>query len=472
MRVFIESHGCRLNQAEGDAMGALLAGAGHVRVDEVEGAELIVVNGCTVTHGADADARKRIRALHKLRPDARVVVTGCFANMHADLAAELPGVAAVLGNAEKDDIVRIASTLEARPRTRLPVIQALTPLSRAREGRRPHIQRPPLTHLPAAPSSRRTRAYLRVQDGCNYQCSFCIVPQVRGRSRSLPSGEAAAQLQRLLAAGIPEVALTGVHLGTWGWEMGERRPGLARLLRELDTVLRGSLDTPGRVRLGSLDPHELSSDIIDVVANGAPRLARHVHLPVQSGDDGVLARMRRSHRRADLGRAVQELARRVSGVAIGTDMIVGFPGEDDAAFEASVGLFDELPLHYAHVFRYSPREGTEAAGWTDRADPDQSSRRNAVLRQRVARNWLRFRESQLGETLEVIVWRRRARTSGRLVGLTDNYIKVEFDGPDALMGGRARVRLEAVRGERSSGVLVAPGWDAPDMPDMPDMPTG
>ena len=446
MKVAIESHGCRLNQAEGDGLARLLGEAGHELVADPADADCFVLNGCTVTHDADADARKRIRAVHRLRPEAQIVVTGCFANAHPQLAAELPGVSAVLGNVEKDEL----ASLLARPPQGLIHLESLT---KKRDGKRPVISAPRMADLPVAGPPKRARAYLKVQDGCNYQCSFCIVPQVRGRSRSVPLATARAQLRELVAEGRPEVALTGVHLGTWGWEMGLRKPGLAGLVEGLLEEVGDS-----RLRLGSLDPHELSDALVALMRQHAPKLCRHLHLPVQSGDDGILAAMRRAHRDADLRKSLPRAVAAIDGVAIGSDIIVGFPGEDEAAFERSVALFDELPLHYAHVFTYSPRAGTHAAELHERRElrvaPEVARRRNAVLRERVARNWLAFRRGQLGQELEVMVWRRRHKKTGKLVGLTDNYIKVQFDGADALLGRRARIRLDELDGACTVGTLV------------------
>jgi threonylcarbamoyladenosine tRNA methylthiotransferase MtaB len=443
MKVAIESHGCRLNQAEGDGLARLLREAGHELVDDPAQADYFVLNGCTVTHDADADARRRIRAVHRLDANTKILVTGCFANAHPELAAELPGVEAVFGNVEKDELPAALAT----PTQGLIRLDSLT---RKRPGQRPLIAAARMADLPVASPKNRARAYLKVQDGCNYQCSFCIVPQVRGRSRSVELETARSQMRELVAEGRPEVALTGVHLGTWGWDIGQREGGLASLVEGLLSEVGES-----RIRLGSLDPHELSPQLVDLMAREAPRLCRHFHLPVQSGDDGILAAMRRAHRDEDLRRSLPAAVAAVRGVAIGSDIIVGFPGEDEGAFERSVALFDDLPLHYAHVFTYSPRAGTHAAELHERPDlrvaPDVAKRRNRVLRDRVARNWHAFRETQLGEELEVMVWRRRHRKTGKLVGLTDNYIKVQFEGPDEMLGRSARVRLEALEGETSLG---------------------
>jgi threonylcarbamoyladenosine tRNA methylthiotransferase MtaB len=451
MKVAIESHGCRLNQAEGDGLGRLLREAGHEVVDDVNDADFFVLNGCTVTHDADADARRRVRAVHRNNAAVKIVVTGCFANAHPELAAELPGVHTVLGNVEKDELAQVLDST-----TGAGALIRLESLTRHRPGQRPRIASAPMAALPSATSGRRARAYLKVQDGCNYQCSFCIVPQVRGRSRSVSISEARSALRELVRDGRPEVALTGVHLGTWGWERGLRDTGLSGLVEALLCDVGGS-----RLRLGSLDPHELQPSLVELMRKEAPRLCRHLHLPVQSGDDGVLHAMRRAHRDSDLRERLPRVAEHVPGVAIGSDIIVGFPGEDERAFEASVALFDELPLHYAHVFTYSPRAGTHAATLhedaTLRVYPGVAKKRNATIRERVRRNWESFRRSQLEQALDVMVWRTRHKKSGQLVGLTDNYIKVEFEGGDELLGGRARVQLRRLEGERSFGELLEPG---------------
>lgn len=445
LRVFVESHGCRLNQAEGDAMASTLRSVGHQLVDEASDADLIVVNGCTVTHSADADARRRVRALHRASDEAAIVVTGCYANMHPDEAAALPGVRAVVGNVEKEELASVVAALGIGSASLAPAptrrVGALVQLRRGR----PRIERPK-SIMPAASGGTRTRAYLKVQDGCNYQCSFCIVPQVRGRSRSISAQQARTQLAELVAEGRPEVALTGVHLGTWGWDLGQRELGLAGLVEQLLPALG-----PSRLRLGSLDPHELDAALVELIATHAPRLCRHLHLPVQSGDDEVLAQMRRAHRSADLSRSVPMAAERVEGLCIGSDIIVGFPGESETAFERSMALFDDLPIHYAHVFAYSPRAGTDAASLGGRLHPDEMKRRSAALRERVARNWQAFRRSQMGEPLRAMVWKRRHRRSGHLVGLTDNYIKVEFEGDDALRGGLVDLEVVDIDGERTLG---------------------
>ncbi|MCA9716112.1 MAG: MiaB/RimO family radical SAM methylthiotransferase, partial [Myxococcales bacterium] len=339
MRIAFTTLGCRLNQFESDALGRMARESGH-EVVAPEQADVVVVNTCAITHEADADSRQRVRQVTRRRPGARVVVTGCYASASPEEVAALPGVALVVGNHEKESLIeRLARLAPDAPRDAAPVVH-VRPADLARR-RRVAALRPEL-----APE--RSRAYLKIQDGCDYRCSFCIVPSVRGRSASVPAARVAAQLDELVAAGVPEVVLTGVHLGTYGRDLEPRARLDALLTEELIPRLGAS-----RLRLGSLDPHEVSGALIDALErHGGARLCRHLHLPTQSGDDGVLRRMRRAHTSGDLKELTGALARRVPGVALGTDVIVGFPGETDAEFERTRALLESLPLAYLHVFPF------------------------------------------------------------------------------------------------------------------------
>lgn len=416
MRVAFTTLGCRLNQFETDALEQVTRAAGHAVVDIEEPADLVVVNSCTITHDADADTRQVVR--RAARGGARVVVTGCMANSDPDGLAALPGVALVLGNREKERFAELAlGTGESG------VHVAAVDLAR----------RVRMTRLKPAVDPRRSRAYLKIQDGCDYRCSFCIVPQVRGRSASLAVADAQVQLAALVAAGAPEVVLTGVHLGTYGRDL-EPRTDLTGLLRALLPELGSAM-----LRLGSVDPHEVDDPLIDLLATER-RLCRHLHLPVQSGDDGVLRAMRRGHRADDLRRLVPRLAEAVPGISIGTDVIAGFPGETPEAFESTLALLGSLPLAGMHVFTYSEREGTAAATMRPQVDPGERLARTRVLRGLAARKARAFRTTQLGAVVPAVVHRARNHR-GELVALTDNFIKTTLQGPDSLLGRAVRVRL-------------------------------
>ena len=427
MRVAFATLGCRLNQFETDALVRAAQEAGHEIVEFADAADLYVVNSCTITHDADADTRQLVRRAARQVPGARVVVTGCMANADPDALAAMPEVARVLGNREKERFFDLALGSGD---------------DRVHVGATDLTRRLRITRLRPSADPRRSRAYLKIQDGCDYRCSFCIVPQVRGRSSSLPRADACAQLRELVAAGVPEVVLTGVHLGTYGRDL-QPRCDLVALLADLLADLG-----PARLRLGSVDPHEVSPALIDLLA-GDRRLCRHLHLPVQSGDDGVLRAMRRAHTVADLRALVPRLVAAVPGIHLGTDVIAGFPGESEACFAATHALLAGLPLASLHVFSYSEREGTSAVDLPDSVPPAQRLARTRALRQlSVAKN-LEFRRGQLGARCPAVVYRARERRGGRLVALTDNYIKVELDGPDALLGRAIEVELDELDGPRT-----------------------
>ena len=402
-------------------MARMARDAGHRLVDFDADADVYVVNTCTITQDADADARQRIRQAARRAPGARVVVTGCYANRDPAALAALPGVALVLGNRDKD---RWLDRLAAADPQRVDV--AVTALTRST----------PLAALWPDDAPQRSRAQLKIQDGCDYRCSFCIVPAVRGRSASLDPDTIAAQLDALIAAGLPEVVLTGVHLGTYGRDL-PGRPDLRALLERLLPRLGGA-----RLRLGSLDPHEVDAALVALLGAQRARICRHLHLPIQSGDDGVLRRMRRAHTSGDLSDLVPRLAAAIPGIAVGTDVIVGFPGESDAAFERTLALLDALPIAYAHVFAYSPRPGTAAAVMPDPVPDAARSRRSRRLRDLSHAKAAAFRAAQVGAEGLAVVQRRRDRGTGALVALTDNYIEVLVDGPDACLGRAIAVRID------------------------------
>jgi threonylcarbamoyladenosine tRNA methylthiotransferase MtaB len=291
----------------------------------------------------------------------------------------------------------------------------------------------------------RTRAFLKVQDGCNYRCSFCIVPEVRGANRSQQPDRILAEIRRLHAAGFPEVVLTGIHLGTYGRD-------LSPPTSLSDLCLRiASLDEAPRMRLSSLDPHEVKPDLIRLLAE-SPRFCRHLHLPLQSGDEGILRRMRRGHTAAQFRELVERLAAEIPGIAVSGDVIVGFPGEDDEAFRRTYDLLEVLPIAGLHVFSYSRRPGTDAAEHPNQVPKAVKAARSRALRTLAAWKVQAFQRRFLGETLEVVVLDRDG-PGGLLEGLSDNYLRVWFSGDPALKGGVAKVRAEEMTGRGLLGSL-------------------
>src|SRR5574337_401615 len=406
MRVAIKTLGCRQNQSESDALEESLRRDGYTAVGPDDAADLFIINTCSVTNEADADSRQAIRRAVRRNPSARVVVTGCYAQVGAADIAAIPGVALVAGNGEKAQLAELIAGLREQA-------SPFVAVSDIQQSRR-------FASLPTPVGAARSRALLKVQDGCNYRCSFCIVPDTRGPNRSQPIDAALRDLRALVEAGYPEVVLTGTHLGTYGRDLpiGDSIAGLVARMLEVAQ--------PARLRLSSLDPHEVTEELIGCFGR-FDNLCRHLHLPLQSGDEAVLRRMRRPHTADEFGRLVERLAEAVPGIAVGTDVIVGFPGEADAEFEATYRLLDGLPIAYLHVFNYSRRRGTVAATMPNQIPKDVRSARSAALRALSDAKWRRFRQTQVGQSFSAVVLEGRDVRTGRIEALTDNYMTVRLE---------------------------------------------
>jgi threonylcarbamoyladenosine tRNA methylthiotransferase MtaB len=431
MRVYLESTGCRLNQSEIETLGRQFERAGHVLAQAAEGADLCVVNTCAVTGEAARTSRTLLRRLNRANPEAPLVVTGCYAHLAPEAVGALPGVARVVDNLDKERLVPLVlgSAEDAEPFEREPL---------AREGR------------PGALG--RTRAFVKVQDGCDNCCTFCVTTIARGPARSRPLDEVIAEIARLAAAGYQEAVLTGVHLGSYGHDWGERA-GLAVLVRE---VLRR---TPlARLRLSSLEPWDIPPGFFHLWDDA--RLCRHLHLPLQSGCDATLRRMARHTRRGAFARLAAAARAHIPGLGISTDIMVGFPGETDDEFEASYAFVREMDFMKLHVFRYSARPGTAAARM-DGQVPD------AVRRERSARmlalsdeGGRRFYERFVGQVMPVL-WEQVAGATPdgfRNTGLTDNYLRVNLTAPEVLTNRIVPVRLTRLEDQTLLGEWTQQTW--------------
>ena len=417
----ITTLGCRLNQFDSDAIERMAKERGWT-IAKPEEAAVHIVNGCTITHDADADSRQAVRRAHKRAPDARIVVTGCYANSAAPEAAQLAGVSAVIGNGEKHELFELFEGGDAGA----PLIAVDDLRQKARNAA-----------LTPALAPRRARTYLKVQDGCDYKCSFCIVPRVRGKSVSIAVAALVEQLKAIVATGTPEIVLTGVHLGTYGRDLNPRVS-----LTELIAAFVPHLNTC-RLRLGSLDPHEVTDDLVALMLEYPDKICRHLHLPVQSLDSDTLRAMRRAHSAEDFQSAVDKL-RVLPDLCLGTDVITGFPAEDDAAFNRTLATLKAAPLAYMHVFSYSPRRQTEAENLGDPVSKAEKQRRTGALRELSQEKHRAFVASQQGAVRDAVVLRARDRQSGKLVALTDNYIRALCDGPNSLLGKGVRARVLGV----------------------------
>ena len=435
-RIAVTSLGCKLNQAEGEAMRHRCAEAGYEIVPFGQGADVYVVNTCTVTAEADRESRRLARRARRLAPEGgRVILAGCAPQANPD-GMRIPEVDLLLGNAEK---IHLPDHLSV-------------PLRRnGGEARSPEVRVAPMEDgtrfetfsLPHFEG--RTRALLKVQDGCDFSCSFCATTLARGPSRSLDPEACAAQAERLVGDRHIEIVLTGIHLGAYGRDL-EERTTLSRLVRRLLGVRE-----LGRLRLSSVEPGEVTRELIRSVSahsyenatEGGAYVCRHFHIPVQSGDDEVLSRMGRNYRAEPCANKFKEIGRRISGVCLGADFIAGFPGETDSAFERTLEWVRAVPLAYMHVFPYSPREGTEAAAMEKKLSPATVRARVRALGELGDRKWAAFVASQIGVRAEVL-FERRLKDSGFLAGLTDNYIRVLANGPDDWIGRSVPLRLGPV----------------------------
>jgi threonylcarbamoyladenosine tRNA methylthiotransferase MtaB len=423
LRVAITTLGCKVNQADADALMRQLSELA-VQVPFDGPADLYLINSCTVTATADRQSRQLVHRARRRSPAGRVVLTGCLAVVGEGTQLLPDEVDAVFPPARHPELVAYARQLATEPGR-----------SEARPG----------------PRTGRARPFLKLQDGCDHACTYCIVPRARGRSRSvLDPEQARAALGRLAAQGFGEVVLTGIHLGQYGQDL-DPPLSLAGLLAALDGA------GPPRIRLSSIEPRELEPALVEIVA-GSPRFCPHLHVPIQSGDDGNLAAMNRPYRSAEIRDLLQQLRERMPDAALGTDLIAGFPGETEAQFEASLDLVQRAPLTHLHVFPYSPRPGTPAAALPQL--PAAVRRQRAARLRQAGQDRLRaFAAAQLGQTREVLVEELPLQGGERLLsGVTDNYVRVLLPGDEAWVGQLVRVRLEALlpggvalRGARVTG---------------------
>ena len=412
-RFFVQNFGCRATQADGAALESLLALRGFTAAEARESADLVVLNTCTVTAAADEDARHAIRRAHRENPSAQILVTGCYAQRAPQELAAMPGVTWVVGNSHKTQIADFVQIGGAEIPYHGNIDPANINLANIHVGDI-FAQHDFLSAPVEDAAGDRTRPNLKIQDGCNNRCSFCIIPFVRGRSRSAPAGQVLDQV-RNLAARYREVVFSGINLGRWGREPGStmRLAGLIRLLLDETDI--------ARLRLSSVEPMDFSDDLLELMAD-SPRIAPHVHAPLQSGSDRILRRMHRKYRPRHYADRVQKARALMPDAAIGADVMVGFPGESDADFEESRCFIAGLPFTYLHVFTYSERPGTPAAQDAAAVPIPIRKARNRTLRALADAKNRAFRETMVGRTVSAV-------TLHAGEALTGNYLKVELSRP-------------------------------------------
>jgi threonylcarbamoyladenosine tRNA methylthiotransferase MtaB len=487
----VENFGCRATQADGTALERQFESRGLHHAPATQ-ADLVILNTCTVTDSADRDARAAVRRVQRQNPRARIVVTGCYAQRAPEEIAALPGVTCVIGNSHKHQLAEIAlnqfaSQVANQVATRSGTFVPLATLASRGQLLTTHNERPIFvsdifahTELLAAPvfeagfhESDRTRPNLKVQDGCDNRCSFCVIPSVRGQSRSLPLSQIIREINLLVAAGYREVVISGINLGRWGRDLKDQPPASgfrgitiepgsrepqARRLRFEDLIRAILAETRlEKLRLSSVEPMDWTAELIALVA-GSPRIANHAHVPLQSGSDAVLRRMHRKYRPWHYRERIEKIRAAMPTAAIGADVMTGFPGETDAEFEATRRLIADLPFTYLHVFTYSARPGTPAAAMSSQVPVQIARERNKTLRDLAAEKKLAFMQSFAGQSLDAITLSvaRSSPDAEFTEAVTDNYQKLYLKGrheanrwitahiegvaDSALVGSVARVR--------------------------------
>lgn len=430
--------GCKVNQSEMESAARLLREAGVPLIDPARPADLYLVNTCTVTSVADEKSRAAVRRARRANPQARVVVTGCSVQVDPDALARADPAAQLIDNEGKvgllrelETLVRLAGSEGGTGAPHGPIDAALPTLSGVDA-----IAASPVDGIADDRASvERTRAFVKVQDGCSFFCTYCIIPTARGPERSLSPEAVLADVRRALAVGHREIVLTGINIGTYdgGWsERGARGSHTRSALTLAGLVRRILAETPvERIRLSSIEPQHVDDELLETWATGAPRTLPHLHLPLQSGDDGVLRRMGRRYLAVDYARVVERVRAAIPGVAVHADVIVGFPTEDDAAFARTVALVRRLELAGLHVFRYSERPGTPATRMTGQVDGRTRKARAAELLEVSARARAAFARRGLGTVTRVLVETRL--DDRRWIGHAEDYVLVAVDPKRAVI---------------------------------------
>jgi threonylcarbamoyladenosine tRNA methylthiotransferase MtaB len=424
--------GCKVNRFESAYLEEALSRAGCRPALDGDPADLSVVNTCIVTRTAAHQSRQAVRKALRESPGARVAAIGCYAQVFPEELAAIEGLALIAGNAFKG---RVPELVLGDTSTKLQIV-----------GTGPFNGRMPFDRMPLTRFSDRSRAFVKIQDGCESFCNYCIVPFARGPCRSLPAPEALSMLESLARFGYREAVLTGIHLGKYGADL-EGAANLATLLRKI-----GEAGLPMRIRLSSLEPSEIGEELIDMAVSER-WLCPHFHIPLQSGDDGVLKRMNRGYRAREFAERVAMIHDRIPHGAVGADVMCGFPGESDAAHRNTVALIRDLPLSYLHVFPYSRRRGTPAWGFDCQVGPDTIKARAAEMRTVGEEKRRAFYRTCLGRRFTVLAQVRDPGKEGQWKGISDNYLPVGFQAESGVANRLLEVRMDRVVGNRLEGTI-------------------
>ncbi|NUO81123.1 tRNA (N(6)-L-threonylcarbamoyladenosine(37)-C(2))-methylthiotransferase MtaB [candidate division KSB1 bacterium] len=421
--------GCRLNQAETALISNRFRAQGYDIVDERAASDVCVINSCTVTEGADSKCRQLVRQVLRRNPNTFVAVVGCYAQIGAEALKQIEGIDLIIGTQDKLRVLDFIDEPLKLPEPRLV---------------RSRMTKDPFTIAANDLSAPTTRANLKIQDGCDFMCSFCVIPFARGRARSRAFWDIQREALQLINAGHQELVLTGVNIGTYSFEE-----------KTFLDVVKMLLTIPAlkRLRISSIEPTTIPYELIDLMAD-SDVLCPHLHIPVQSGDDAVLAAMKRLYTRSEFEAFIEHAQRRIPHALIATDMMIGFPNETEAAFQASCDLLMNAPLAYAHVFTFSERDGTAASKYANHVSSQKKKARSARLHELSEQKKRQFYERSVGQTLRVLTEEQEA--DGRWAGYTDNYVRMVLEDPRLSHNQLVHARVTQAQAAHVMGEMVTP----------------
>ncbi len=415
MKIAFYTLGCKLNQSETFSIANQLHSSGYEVVSIDKNPDVCIINTCTVTNHSDQRSRQMIRKFIKDHPSSLIIVTGCYAERAPDELKKISGVTMVIGNSDKKEIVNILNKMQNRVSEKIETDIYKT----------------------VCGEIGKTRTFIKIQDGCDASCSYCIVPKVRGKSRSIANNDILAEISKAVKLGYPEIVLTGVHIGAYGKDISENL-NLAALLKEALKICQ-----PARIRLSSIEPEEITDELIEIIIS-SKYICRHLHIPLQSGTDEILKKMNRNYtikKYINLLNKINSISKEIS---LGTDIITGFPGESEILFNNTLEIIHSLPFSYIHVFPYSRREGTEAYNLNETVSSKENERRVRLIREISNKKLINFKKMFIEKTLSAVIETTRNKQTGKLVGLTDNYIKVLLNGSNDLVKKTVQVKIKEI----------------------------
>lgn len=433
-KLAINTLGCRTNQLESSIIIDDFRANGWEIVKFTDLADIYIINTCTVTGKSDTNSRYFIRQAKRTNPAAKIIVTGCYAQTSAEELSQMKEVDLIVGNTDKTSIYDlISSNLLNNSGNKILVTDIM--------------QEKEFNYKKVLSAPTRTRANIKIQDGCNFRCSYCIVPYARGKSRSNLLDNVINQVKQITENGYKELVISGIHLGQWGLDLTPK-DSLANLIKEIEKV-----EGLKRFRISSIDPMEFSDDLIDTLIN-SKKFCRHLHISLQSGNDEILKQMKRRYSVEYYTNLIHKLTQSIPNLAIGSDIIVGFPGETEEQFDITCQNLKNLPISYIHVFSYSRRKGTPADKMPGQVQDHIKKNRNTILNKLASEKNLEFRKTQIGRETEILVELSRDKKTGLLKGMTDNFISVLIEGDDSYMNNLVKISITEATQEHTLGKII------------------